>query len=763
MNKKILGFVLAMSLTLGLGVGNLFATTQSSSFAGYDNEIGTLSESSDGSITLKMTDNEEALVGNVKSRISSVFTYKAGMLLSVIDKDRNITLYDQGRPRMTLSYQAKNDGSGTGTGYAITSFNVYGTDMDDIKKVGGIKNYLKAFGFTDEQLSYTKDGEAGANNSNQLSVAWLKELEDHLAKGVNFSATINVTEGKGASVTLQEDGKNLKTIAYDGTVTQTFVYNAHGTLDYVESKTYKLKGSTTTSNDITKKGEADWEESYSRTYYNVYGQATSVKDADGNVTATYSYAYNGSMISSFDKATGNTTYYSAGKASYVLNSSGAIVQKYQYHTNGSLDGIYSYSYDDDGKQVKTEISAYKFGKFIGTADLSGEGGSRSFEEIRNAVAQMRGGNANFNQQDANHVNALREKLEEAKKSSDTAKIEQYEKEIREYTLAHSPDWVKSIQNGQESFKYVDGSTVVSNSSKFSNIKTIAIYSSDLENKDFLYSLGFTDADIAHMKATDNGTSALATATLTYGAIEHGSKTQDDGKTAYVGESTHKETTSVTKGQEGLELTISLTINDRGAQAYTVEDAIRYQIKAPVDEITHTTTVDPSLVGKYLGVEASDDGKYYMSVSASKMNTYDGTGYQAADGEIVKVEITAEEYKKLKGLAVGTDIMVNGDVSKSHDGYFTMTHSYSTDSDYMGMSGIVVGSDAIAKEEKKIANLEYKFAQNATASNVIIAAQSNTVGDWKAFFSFASGGTTNNKSVIEKKKLLEDDPNPEWRF
>ena len=50
--KLIVGFVLAMCLTLGLGVGSLFAVDKSQSLEGYNNNITDVQEKNDGKVTI---------------------------------------------------------------------------------------------------------------------------------------------------------------------------------------------------------------------------------------------------------------------------------------------------------------------------------------------------------------------------------------------------------------------------------------------------------------------------------------------------------------------------------------------------------------------------------------------------------------------------------------------------------------------------------------------------------------------------------------
>ena len=297
MNKKIVSFVLAMVLSVGLGVSSLFA---------YEYTGGTKNA---GSITIdpqnlaglagnidKFTGEEKDIKGaeTTTTRICAVFNYTAGIVTTAIDADRNITIYDQGRYRATLGYN--DDGT-----YTITNFAIYGTDWDKIEGFAGatdgekLKNFLLYMGVSESALQcYAKDEDgnflaedgktilsekdiAEGKAGKMVDVNWLDQAAKQLKKGINHSISINFTAQYGASVTYSVNGKQLETIAYDGSAIQTFHYNAAGTLETITQLTYEADTSdasnverqTTTSDTkvgagITTSGEE--------------------KDKDGNVT-----------------------------------------------------------------------------------------------------------------------------------------------------------------------------------------------------------------------------------------------------------------------------------------------------------------------------------------------------------------------------------------------------------------------------------------------------------------------------------------------
>ena len=273
MNKKIMSFVLAMVLSAGLGVSTLFAytytggTKHATSFRVNPQDMANLA----GNIKTEGYDGTEdsiAAANDVTSRICAVFNYTAGMVTSAVDADRNITIYDQGRYRATLGYN--DDGT-----YTITSFAVYGTDYSRIQQAGGLKNFLLAMGVSETALKCSKtetdeDGNTyfvdedgnrlseedleNGKTAAQVDVDWLSQAEKQLAKGINHSITINFTAQYGASVTYSVNGKQMETIAYDGTQIAQYNYNSAGTLETIDQLTYETDTSDVTGHDSETNG-----------------------------------------------------------------------------------------------------------------------------------------------------------------------------------------------------------------------------------------------------------------------------------------------------------------------------------------------------------------------------------------------------------------------------------------------------------------------------------------------------------------------------
>lgn len=85
--------------------------------------------------------------------------------------------------------------------------------------------------------------------------------------------------------------------------------------------------------------------------------------------------------------------------------------------------------------------------------------------------------------------------------------------------------------------------------------------------------------------------------------------------------------------------------------------------------------DPVVTGTIQSVtsKVGADGKthYYVSVSADKIDMFDGNGQQSADGETILVEVDAATASALQN-QVGSEITVSGNVTSSVDGHLTMT-------------------------------------------------------------------------------------------
>ena len=234
MNKKIMSFVLAMVLSVGLGL-SAFASTNESSSEGTNS--GVMREAGQ-TITAA-----SALV----DRITNVFHYEHGMITHISGADGSITLYDRGQYRMSLTLGLNGE-------YSVSNIAIYDTDLAEIEAAGGLDNWLMKWGVTEEQLQgggspaqwvditseeyedhkndkdengkplYKKETDDEGNTTYKKydngkpgeHVKWTDTAMNHLKGGINRSISINFNATDGASLTLNTNSKAYQTYAWDG-------------------------------------------------------------------------------------------------------------------------------------------------------------------------------------------------------------------------------------------------------------------------------------------------------------------------------------------------------------------------------------------------------------------------------------------------------------------------------------------------------------------------------------------------------------------
>ncbi|MBQ3943258.1 MAG: hypothetical protein II669_02975, partial [Elusimicrobia bacterium] len=150
MNKKLVSFVLAMVLSVGLGVSSLFAYSYSkyaTEFASYYS-----GSTSKGSVYLTILGSDSAdkvLQGN----LTAVFGYYAGSLLSYQAAGGQFQLYD--------SYGARFSCNNDGGIWTVTGVNLRSSDLNEIMKYDTMEDFLMSMGFTEESLAVTQMDEDG--------------------------------------------------------------------------------------------------------------------------------------------------------------------------------------------------------------------------------------------------------------------------------------------------------------------------------------------------------------------------------------------------------------------------------------------------------------------------------------------------------------------------------------------------------------------------------------------------------------------------
>lgn len=400
MNKKIVGFVLAMCLSFCLGVANVFADfgVSSKQMSGQLG-VGNIQKDEEAG----RTDSNWGKVTGAEEKtnfICMVFNFTSRGVYSTIDQDKTITLFNAGEAFIVMKYNEAKGDSKFGT-YSIASITLTGSMYARIMESDSLKNFLLGT-VQSKQLECSsrshKTDENGdqyveVNSDKKGEVAWLDKAEKHLSFGINYSLTIDFTAAGGASVTLAVNGKQTQTIGYEGFVLQDFMYNLAGTLEKIEQLVDEydtdrnekyLKDHPNDTGKIT-----FYKEGRNTIHMDETGRQSFVTDTYGNKIISYSYSSTGSMFSSHDYKTNNTTFYDQGRASFVKNDKGFTIQKSFYHENGSLDGIKTYNYDEDKHEtVETGIQAYRYGKLIGSAKLpitKGSGQPQTFDELRKAI------------------------------------------------------------------------------------------------------------------------------------------------------------------------------------------------------------------------------------------------------------------------------------------------------------------------------------------------------------------------------------------
>lgn len=394
MNKKIVGFVLAMCLCLGLGVNSLFADSRYGLGKNYGSGYG---ESVD--LLAGGTNSANSNTGTNDNYVSRRAEYRWGLLFFNEDKTTNTKQYVDG-----TTTKVRSDGT-----ESVQKFSVGKADYNEIIAMGQgsfEKNFYlwaeKRMGVSEKQLQHT------LANGEQGSVAWFKALETELKLGHNCN--IDITASGGASLTLCDDaGKPQITINHAGVSIEKYNYNPDTqTLESIDSISLKKNDE---KKDIQSKDEnaskyivGGYE--YTRVYMDEFGRqsysvkldmsgykdangnqrtdlsedeiknAPTVKDSNGNtiIYNTWHYTTNNTVDYTYDHIQKQTTKYKDGRPDEVLNDANRCVAKYHYLDDNSLSYVenFNWSKDDNGnlKQTSTGITFYDHGDELGTMSLT---------------------------------------------------------------------------------------------------------------------------------------------------------------------------------------------------------------------------------------------------------------------------------------------------------------------------------------------------------------------------------------------------------
>ncbi|OGS17652.1 MAG: hypothetical protein A2219_01015 [Elusimicrobia bacterium RIFOXYA2_FULL_50_26] len=333
----------------------------------------------------------------LSSRISTVFNYKSGMLASVKDANGNLQIFDRGKYRGTV------DADGTW-------LNIMVNHNDDVAASGGLEKYLNKWGISDSQLQGSlgvkmSDSGKASIEKEATKAAWINTAIVHISKA-NNSISVNFSQG-GAGVTLVENGKNVKTYAHDGAVVEEYNYGRDGLLEYTDTK--QLKMITKEQYDkLSSENKSGWnkDDSGADVYYQdqkarviyysqgqLIGKAKSsvLLDSSGKVVGddtSFNYRNDGSLQSTYDYATKETSHYQAGKLGFVTNDLGIKVSARNYHLNGTINAMEVFAaeggwsttvFDTRGRAVVS--GSGKLG--TGTNDLNADTMRKEYTKIIN--------------------------------------------------------------------------------------------------------------------------------------------------------------------------------------------------------------------------------------------------------------------------------------------------------------------------------------------------------------------------------------------
>ena len=210
-------------------------------------------------------------------------------------------------------------------------------------------------------------------------VKWMGSTLQHLAKGINYSVSIDFSASQGAAVTFNIDGKARQTFAWDGALTTSYDYTISGTITYQLKKGVDLAESLKTGKAQT---EDKWQatETVGGVVIGVY-EAT-LKNGSFSITGTtstmeYKYNKDGTIQSVTNLETNETTHYVANKVTSVTgplkdskgntktNSNGdpviGVTTTYTYYNNGLINTTTSH-----GADGSVETTVYLNNKALGT-------------------------------------------------------------------------------------------------------------------------------------------------------------------------------------------------------------------------------------------------------------------------------------------------------------------------------------------------------------------------------------------------------------
>jgi len=804
MNKKIVGFVLAMCLTLGLGVANLFA-------GGLSGAGQVLSTSSDGQLAsseLQVTVSASDLkkIQEVNDRISTMFGYAAGSMVFSINKN-SINFYDKDGLKAGYSIAKGLDGQ---LRYTITSLNISGSDIKAIQKAGGLKNFLLGLGIDPSSLEVSKsrnfsfvdengDPVDKAEDAAKEDVAWLQIAEDWAAQGGNYSFSINFEAEGGAQVTLLENGQPQEVY---GTVNgqaycMTEYQYENGVLKRVVSAQIKSEPAGEGDN-----AEAKFGLEFTVTVMDQYGResysyaAEAVKGADGKVkkdgfgnsvykeieytkkkkvegndgniffsedegntgsghTVDYEYSANGSLISSIDHTSGQTTYYSNGKPSYVMYE-GQVISNYFYSNTGLLECIKNYN-----GGVATSMTVFdEFGRQMGSVSLTGDNWKLTVEEARERIKNRLLHPDSTVDDGVQSITWYRDYVEYIKGQVGEAQAYKIfeafglSRQKIDFAYNNTHGYSSAMLSMSLSFGKKSGEEAAKYAGKAgSNVNV---------DED-------TSVEYGEFEPYDSYEGEVDTVTYTTNIMAHGINIEQVEHTCAAGSVT--KTTyydPVTKGKQWsseptdkeLEAAIEergIDKNDKKAVAALKSELSQAKLEAMADRLGIDKNDEKAMEDLKYGFWTDDKGRTISIQVVDSINMQGGSGFQPMDDEIIMVVVN----DKIKNEVIN-NIKTTGDrsvvfasaVTEDTNGFKTVV--------YQEDWGYAVGQENTNKFVKAVENKDFDWVKKNEAINGPI--QRAMFGDktpnvdtmWKALQAVSSLANGDTKAFVETLKSVPPD-------
>jgi hypothetical protein len=357
MNKKLVSFVLAMVLSVGLGVSTLFAY----SYSKYGKEFSSFyaGSTSSKSVTIKVGSPDDMLGGN----LTAVFGYYAGSLVSYQAAGGQFQLYD--------SYGARFTCNNAGGIWSVTGANLRTSDLNDIAKFDTMEDFLMSMGFTEASLAvtemdedgnimttttYGEDGYYGSGTISKEEYERLSETEkENFDKGTEYKEDGYHNAATGKTIT-EEEYKKL-----DKKDQEKFVKHKKGDKYYTAKKGMISK-------ELYGKLSAEAQKAF--TYHNK-GDKKAVKDLTEEETKDYKVsktAISGDLLAKLRETLGSGANFSASISvgsgvtgpSLTISENGKPQITYTSDpTTGGIRPTQLYVYDDKGFQVGIQTATFE--------------------------------------------------------------------------------------------------------------------------------------------------------------------------------------------------------------------------------------------------------------------------------------------------------------------------------------------------------------------------------------------------------------------